>query len=84
MPIAYPVTRAVAKAVLDRVRQDEGVDIVFLARSRATDSVVIHIASHEALRPSYVDEPREIVRDEMDDPGLAVTVIAVCGLWRSA
>jgi len=83
VPIAYPVTRAVARAVLERVDQDEGVDIMFIARPRAEDLVVIHIASRKELPPAYADALREIVRKEMDDPELPVSVVAVRGLWRS-
>jgi uncharacterized hydrophobic protein (TIGR00271 family) len=83
VPLAYPVTREVAKAVLDRVARDEGVDIIFLARPRADDRVVIHVASHGELPPSYANELRKIVRDAMDDPELPVSVVAVRGLWRS-
>ena len=83
VPLAYPVTRAVARAVLERVARDEGVDIVFMARPRLEDRVVIHIASHDKLPPSYAKELRMIVRDVMDDPELPVSVIAVRGLWRN-
>jgi hypothetical protein len=83
VPLAYPVTRAVARALKERVAQDEDVEIMFMARPRAEDSVMIHIASQEELPPSYANELRKIVRDEMDDPELSVSVVAVRGLWRS-
>jgi len=83
VPFAHPVTKAVASALLERVAQDEGVDITFLARPRAEHRVVIHIASHGELPPSYANELRKIVRDKMDNQELPVTVVAVRGLWRS-
>jgi uncharacterized hydrophobic protein (TIGR00271 family) len=83
VPLGYPVTRAVAQAVFERVARDEGVDVVFIARPRHEARVVIHIASHGELPPSYAGELRQIVRDAMNDPEHAVSVIAVRGLWRS-
>jgi hypothetical protein len=83
VPAAYSVTRAVSKALHERVAQDEGVEIMLLARPRAEYSVMIHLASHDELPPSYANELRKIVRDKMDDPEIPVTVIAVRGLWRS-
>jgi uncharacterized hydrophobic protein (TIGR00271 family) len=83
VPLAHPVTSAVANALFERVAQDEGVEIMFLARPRAQHRVVIHIASREELPLSYANELREITRKEMDNPDLPVTVVAVRGLWRS-
>ena len=81
--LANPVTRSVANALHERVAQDEGVEIMLLGRPRAQDLVMIHIASREQLPPSYADELREIVREEMGNPELRVTVVAVHGMWRS-
>lgn len=83
VPVALPVTKAVARALFERVAQDDGVDIMFLARPRAEKRVVIHIASHDELPPSYATELRKITREAMDDPDFVVTVVAVRGLWRS-
>jgi uncharacterized hydrophobic protein (TIGR00271 family) len=83
VPAANPVTWAVRKALHDRVAQDEGVEIMSLGRPRAQKSVMIHIASQIDLPPSYADELRKIVREKMDEPELAVSVVAVRGLWRS-
>ena len=83
VPIAYPVTRAVGRAVFERVAQDEGVDVIFIARPREEDLVMIHVASRDELPLSYANELREIVRDKMNDPELTVSVVAVRGLWRS-
>ncbi len=83
VPIANPVTWAVRTALYERVDQDEGVEIMFLGRLRAQKSVLIHIASQIELPPSYGNELRKIVREKMDDPELAVWVVAVRGLWRS-
>jgi uncharacterized hydrophobic protein (TIGR00271 family) len=80
---AYPVTRAVSRRLQDRVGLDEGVEIMLMARPRAEEGVVIHLASKEELPPSYASELRQIVREEMSDSGLPVTVIAVRGLWMS-
>jgi uncharacterized hydrophobic protein (TIGR00271 family) len=83
VPVANPVTWAVRTALYERVDQDEGVEIMFLGRLRAQKSVLIHIASQSELPPSYGNELRKIVREKMDDPELAVIVVAVRGLWRS-
>jgi len=83
VPVANPVTRAVHRAVFERVAQDEGVEVMFLARPRAEHRVLIHIASDDELPPSYANELRKIVRDKMGDPDLPVTVVAVRGFWRS-
>jgi uncharacterized membrane protein len=81
--LAYPVTRAVQRAVVERVTQDEGVELMFIARPRAEHRVMIHVASRDELPLSYSNELRKIVRDVMGDPELIVTVVAVRGLWRS-
>ena len=81
--VAYPVTSAVHRAVFEWVAQDEGVEVMFLARPRAEHRVMIHIASQDELPPSYANELRKIVRDKMGDPELPVTVVAVRGFWRS-
>jgi uncharacterized hydrophobic protein (TIGR00271 family) len=83
VPLAHPVTRAVANALYERVAQDEGVEIMLMARPRAQYKVMIHIASQKELPPSYADELRNIVREKMYDPQLPVSVVAVRGLWRS-
>ena len=83
VPIAYPVTKAVQRAVFERVAQDEGVDVMFIARPRAEHRVMIHVASRDELPLSYANELRKIVRDVMDDAELPVNVVAVRGLWRS-
>ena len=77
------MTRAVANALYERVAQDEGVEIMLMARPRAQYKVMIHIASQKELPPSYADELRNIVREKMYDPQLPVSVVAVRGLWRS-
>jgi uncharacterized hydrophobic protein (TIGR00271 family) len=81
--LAYPVTRAVQRAVLERITQDEGVELMFIARPRAEHRVMIHVASRDELPLSYANELRKIVQDVMDDPELVVNVVAVRGLWRS-
>jgi len=81
--LAYPVTTAVKRAVLERVAQDEGVDVMFIARPRAERRVMIHVASRDELPISYANELRQIVQDVMDDPEVVVNVVAVRGLWRS-
>ena len=70
-------------ALYERVAQDEGVEIMLLGRPRAQKRVMIHIASQIELPPSYADELRKIVHEKMDEPELAVSVVAVRGLWRS-
>ena len=83
MALAYPVTRAVQRAVVEWVTQDEGVELMFIARPRAERRVMIHVAARDELPKSYANELRQIVRDVMDDPELVVSVVAVRGLWRS-
>jgi len=83
VPLAYPVTQAVAQAVLERVDRDEDVEVIYIARPRLEDRVVIHLASHRELSPSYASELRQIVRDAMKESEQAVSVIAIRGLWRN-
>ena len=64
-------------------QQDEGVELMFMARPRAEHRVMIHIATQDELPRSYADELRAIVREQMDDPEVTVNVVAVRGLWRS-
>jgi uncharacterized hydrophobic protein (TIGR00271 family) len=82
-PLAHPVTTAVKRAIFSRVSQDEGVEVIFMARPRAENHVMIHLASPDELPESYADELRQIVRDAMEKPDLTVTVVAVQGWWRS-
>ncbi|WP_197532357.1 DUF389 domain-containing protein [Symmachiella macrocystis] len=79
----YPVTRAVSRALHERVAQDSGVEITLLGRPSVHEGVLIHIASNQDLPPSYADELRAIVRVEMNDPEVPVIVIALQGLWLS-
>jgi hypothetical protein len=81
--LAHPVTRTLSRALHERVAQDEGVEIMLLARPRAQRGVVIHVASDYELPQSYATDLRKIVRDKMGDPELPVVVIAVRGWWRS-
>lgn len=83
VPVAYPVTRELARALYKQVAQDEGVEIMLMARPRGKDRVMIHIASRDELPPSYANRLRKIVRDAMDYPELPVSVVAVRGWWRS-
>jgi hypothetical protein len=83
VPMANPVTWAVRDALQKHVAQDEGVEIMLLARPRGEHRVAIHIASQHELPPSYADELRKIVREQMHDPDLPVKVIAVRGLWHN-
>ena len=48
--------------------------LIFIARPRAEDRVMIHVASHDEPPLSYANELRKIVRDEMNDPELIVNV----------
>lgn len=75
--VAYPVTRAVANAVKERVNHDEGVEVMLMARGRSEPGVVIHLAARKRIPNSYVEEIKEIVRTEMNDPDIPVIVIAV-------
>lgn len=78
---AYPVTRAVAKAVKDRVGQDEDVQVMYMARTRSERGVVIHLASKKNLPKSYAEELKQIVRDKMNDPDMPVRITAVKSIW---
>ncbi|MCD4737093.1 MAG: TIGR00341 family protein [Bacteroidales bacterium] len=78
---SYPVTTAVARAVQDRVHQDEDVEVILMARSRSEHGVIIHIASKNDLPKSYAREIKQIVRQEMNDPDIPVQVVAVRSIW---
>ncbi len=78
---SYPVTTAVARAVKERVHQDEDVEVILMARSRSEPGVIIHIASRNDLPKSYASEIKEIVRHEMNDPDIPIQVIAVRSIW---
>jgi hypothetical protein len=78
---SYPVTTAVARAVKERVHQDEDVEVILMARSRSERGVIIHIASRNDLPKSYAAEIKEIVRQEMRDPDMPVQVVAVRSIW---
>jgi len=77
VPLAYPVTTAVSRAIKERVSQDEGVEVILMARGRTKAGVFVHLASKNGLPESYATELRHIVRKEMNDPFLPVNVIAV-------
>ena len=75
--LAYPVTRAVYRAVNERVHRDEGVEVMLMARGRIESGVIIHLASKQDLPESYAIELKQIVRQEMNDFDLPVHVVAV-------
>ena len=79
--VAYPVTRAVARAVKERVKQDGGVEVMYMARDRSERGVIIHLASTKNLSETYADELKQIVRQEMNDPNIPVQVVAVKSIW---
>jgi uncharacterized hydrophobic protein (TIGR00271 family) len=81
VPVAYPVTRAVAAAVNEKVDQDEDIEVMLMARGRSDPGIVIHLASERNLPRSYGDEIIEIVRREMNDPKIPVSVTAVKSIW---
>ena len=81
--LGHPVTRALSRAIHERVARDNGVEVTFLARRRAAKGMLAHIASEHDLPESYATDIRKIVRDETGDPELPVTVIAFRGWWRS-
>jgi len=78
---SYPVTTAVARAVNERVHQDEDVEVILMARSRSESGVIIHIASKNDLPKSYASELKQIVRQEMNDPDIPIQVVAVRSIW---
>jgi hypothetical protein len=69
--------------VFERVSRDEGVHVVFHARPRAENRVLIQLASQHELPKAYADQLRQIMRDAMQDPEHQVHVITVRGMWRS-
>jgi uncharacterized hydrophobic protein (TIGR00271 family) len=79
--ISYPVTNAVADAINKKVSQDEGVEVMLMARRRTEPGVVIQLASKKNLPYSYAEEIKEIVRREMNDPDIPVRVTAVRSIW---
>ncbi len=79
--VAYPVTRSVARAIKERVSQDEGVEVMYMARDRSERGVTIHLASTKNLPETYADELEQIVRQEMKDPDIPVHVVAVKSMW---
>ena len=81
--VGYPVTRAVSRALHERVARDDGVEVTFLTRLRTGKRVLVHIASDRELPQSYATELRQIVREEMGDPEVSVIVVAFRGWWRS-
>lgn len=79
----FPVTRAVSRALLERVDQDPGIEVTFMGRSSVTEAIVIHLASDHDIPESYADELRNIVRQEMDDRDISVIIVALDGQWVS-
>ncbi len=79
---AHPVTQELHEALFERVAQDEGVEIMYLARPRAENRVLIHLASREELPEGYAAELEKVVHDTTGDDRTEVTVVAVRGLWR--
>ena len=79
----YPVTRAVRKAVEGLVEADQGVYVTFLGRSSVEKGVLIYLSSDHSIPRSYANKLRDIVRDEMQDPELPVTINCFDGQWFS-
>lgn len=77
MPIAYPVTRALSRALHERVHRDEGVRIMLLGRSSVGKGVGVWLATDEDVSKEYRDELRAIIREQMEEPDLPIFVIAV-------
>lgn len=81
-PLGYPVTRALLRAVTERIDGEEGMELMFLGRSAKQDLVLIHVAADEDVDRSLGDELVSIVRREMDREDLPVKVIAVRRVWK--
>ena len=77
MPIAYPVTRAVAQRVLKRVAEERGIEVMLLGQGSVVEGVVIYLAAERDVDKSFRDELRALVREEMADPDLTVYVVVV-------
>jgi uncharacterized hydrophobic protein (TIGR00271 family) len=80
---ARPVTQEMRDALFDHVAQDEGVEIMLLARPRAKNQVLIHLASTRELPVAYAEELRRVVHETTDESDIEVVVVAVRGMWRS-
>jgi hypothetical protein len=87
-PMAFPVTREVATALLDRVAEDPGVHIILAGRpgrkleSDQEEHVSIVLGSNRLLPHSYAQELTKIVRREMEDESVEVRVFCLQQGWK--
>ena len=77
----YPVTRAVARVIRERVNRDPGVEIILMGRGAVVDGVVIYLASDHNLPSTYGNELRDLVREAMGDQEVKVYVVMLDGQW---
>jgi hypothetical protein len=84
-PSSYPLTRTVAEAVEDYVRQLPDVRIVAAGRPSslyADSDVEIFLTSPKPMPRSYATDIIAIVQHEMNDPELIVNVIGLKNEWQ--
>lgn len=77
----FPVTRALSRALRDKVDDDKGVEIILMGRSSVTKGVFVYLASEDDLPRIYAEDIRKIVRETMHDPDQPVYVICLRGQW---
>ena len=79
--IAYPATRAVFRAVTDRIDEEPGMELVFLGRSAKTGMMHVVVGAGKDVDPDLRDELTSIIRREMSIDDLHVNVIALRLAW---
>lgn len=84
-PNSYPLTRAVAEALVEYIERTPELQIVAAGRPsalHANSDVVIVLTTPYSLPESYAEELVKIVRREMDDPSLIVEVHCLQEAWQ--
>lgn len=81
-PLGFPVTRALAREIRARVAQEDGVELMLMARPSVEKGVVIYVAGSAGIRRALEQDLMRIVRESMDDPDLPVKVMAVRQGWE--
>lgn len=86
-PLAFPVTREVQDAIIERVARDRDVNLILIGRPGISSDVDpidvgIVLSSAHPLPASYGDELTEIVREKMDNDEVVVWVTCLQSGWQ--
>lgn len=85
-PLAYPLPKSVMTVLLEKLDNDEGVELILAGRSSILEDdidVSIWLTSKDPIRSDYIQELTALIHREMSDAELVVDVRCIQEAWAS-